>query len=105
MMIIIHPACSLVTLLSMLFQPISHVASLKLSVVVGIPLNVFEGIWIPPLLSELCHGSTVSPLHVIFSLERQWVKTLYIKSHKIVNKYMQEYQFHFMKIWIKMGNI
>jgi len=83
----------------MRFQPISHVTILKLSVLGGFPLKVFEGIWTPPSSHNcvMSVGCTISPLHVIFSLERQWVKT-YIKSHKIVNKYMQEYQFHYMKI-------
>jgi len=39
----------------MQFQPISHVAILKLYVLGGILLNAFEGIWIPPPSSHNCH--------------------------------------------------
>jgi len=40
----------------MQFQPISHVAILKLYVLGGILLNVFEGIWIPPpIFPQLRH--------------------------------------------------
>lgn len=98
---IIHPACILVTLLSMQFQPISHMAILKLLCVMVSHWMSLKAFGSPSQFSLNCVMnvcSTVSPLHVIFSLERQWVKTLYIKSHKIENKYMQKYQFHYMKI-------